>query len=80
LLESKKSKIIKIIDFGASAIISDDKRATLRDVVGSPYYIAPEVLSGTYDHRCDIWSIGVIIYTMLSGRPPFFGNNELEVI
>ena len=48
--------------------------------MGSPYYIAPEVLTSEYDERCDIWSIGCIIYVMLAGRPPFEGRNELEII
>jgi calcium-dependent protein kinase len=80
MIESKKGKIIKLIDFGASAILSLDKNRKLKEVVGSPYYIAPEVLLGSYDERCDIWSIGVILFTMLAGRPPFEGYNELEII
>jgi len=71
MIESKKSKIIKLIDFGASTVLSLNKKEKLKEVVGSPYYIAPEVLMGNYDEKCDNWSIGIIIYTMLAGRPPF---------
>ena len=45
-----------------------------------PYYIAPEILQGRYDHRCDIWSLGVILYILVSGVPPFNGKNPTEIL
>ena len=47
---------------------------------GTAYYIAPEVLNSEYNEKCDIWSIGVILYILLSGRPPFDGNDDKEII
>ena len=44
--------------------------------LGTPYYVSPEVLEGIYDKRCDLWAVGVLTFTLLSGSPPFNGKNE----
>jgi len=49
-------------------------------VLGTAYYIAPEILKGNYDEKCDIWSIGVILYIILSGIPPFNGKNDEDIM
>lgn len=79
LLETKDpDSEIKLIDFGLSTYV--DKHGTARDSVGTPFYVAPEVLSGPYNNKCDVWSIGVITYMMLCGRPPFFGTTDQLIL
>ena len=49
-------------------------------VYGAAYYTAPEVFEDYYDEKVDVWSVGVIMYTMLAGFPPFVGETELEIV
>ena len=69
---------IKIIDFGTAKVFQKEKSEHL--LIGSAYYIAPEVLSRNYSELCDLWSCGVIMYILLTGRPPFNGINEEEIM
>jgi len=65
---------VKVIDFGTSC--SYEKGNKLKKKLGTPYYIAPEVLKRNYDEKCDVWSSGVIMYILLCGYPPFNGPND----
>ncbi|KAI3449306.1 hypothetical protein Pfo_005971 [Paulownia fortunei] len=65
---------MKLIDFGLSDFIRPDER--LNDIVGSAYYVAPEVLHRSYSVEADIWSIGVITYILLCGSRPFWARTE----
>lgn len=65
---------MKVIDFGLSDFIKPDQR--LNDIVGSAYYVAPEVLHRSYSIEADMWSIGVITYILLCGSRPFWARTE----
>jgi calcium-dependent protein kinase len=69
---------IKIIDFGTAKIYEKNKNE--KKVIGSAYYIAPEVLTENYNQMCDLWSCGVILYILLSGRAPFSGKHDSVIL
>ncbi len=69
--------LIKVIDFGTAKLFKKDKME--RTLIGSPYYIAPEVINRHYNEKCDLWSCGVIFYILLSNKLPFNGEDDKEV-
>ncbi|EFN57613.1 hypothetical protein CHLNCDRAFT_30247 [Chlorella variabilis] len=78
LLESKaEDASIKCTDFGLSVFFKPGQK--FKEVVGSAYYVAPEVLKQSYSMEADIWSCGVILYILLSGVPPFWGETEKQI-
>lgn len=79
LLEANKEfDTIKVIDFGTALAFKASQ--TFKDTIGTPYYIAPEVLNHNYGKECDIWSLGVMCYIFLSGIPPFNGGTDSEIM
>ena len=68
---------IKIINFSSAKAFNKDKNET--QLIGSNYYIAPEVIEENYNEKCDIWSAGVILYMLIAKKPPFDGKDK-EVI
>ena len=78
LFEDKSpNSLIKIIDFDISANYLVE---TLNSICGSAYYIAPEVLRGHYTEKVDIWSLGIIFYILITGRPLVDGSNQMEIL
>ena len=69
-----KKLSIKVIDFGMAGWFTADSK--LIQAMGTPYYVAPEVLEHNYNEKCDVWSCGVILHVLLSGRYPFRGKIE----
>ena len=78
LLDNEEYFWIQIIDFGTAKIFVNNQNED--KIVGSPYYIAPEVLNKDYNEKCDTWSVGVILYMFLVGRPPFNGADNEEIV
>ena len=74
ILFDRDMSTVKLIDFGMSKILTDEN-ALMNTKLGTPYYISPEILKGKYDKSCDMWSIGVIAFVLLTGEPPFNGKN-----
>jgi len=73
-----EGNVLKLIDFGLSRKFNDGEPMSTK--AGTPFYVAPEVLTGRYGHRVDLWSAGVIMYILLCGSPPFSGKNQKEVL
>ena len=70
---------VKLIDFGLSNKFDTTHLKRLKTFVGTPLYLPPEVIDGEYDEKCDIWSLGVLLYSLLCGYPPFYGKNKTQL-
>ncbi len=74
-----KNYELKLIDFGCSKMFTTYKR-NFEDTIGTLVYCSPEVLLNNYNEKCDIWSCGIIFYLLLSGKFPYFGKTENDVV
>lgn len=78
LLQGPSSRAtLKMIDFGLARRF--ERGRLMYSLVGTACYVAPQVLQGGYDERCDVWSAGVVLYIMLCGYPPFYGDTDVEI-
>ncbi|KAF6258455.1 kinase-like domain-containing protein [Scenedesmus sp. NREL 46B-D3] len=70
--------VLKVSDFGVSAFHTPGEHFS--EIVGTPFYMAPEVLQRRYGPAADVWSVGVVIYLMIAGCLPFNGNSDRQII
>jgi serine/threonine protein kinase len=84
--QGERKDVVQIVDFGIAKMLSQDGQAGLNltqtgEVFGSPYYMSPEQCKGEkLDNRSDIYSMGCLMYEVLTGKPPLMGENTLEVL
>jgi calcium-dependent protein kinase len=77
--DSQEEVVIKLIDFGFSKKFGQSS-SKMHALVGTPYYIAPEVIKGDYDMKCDVWSCGIILHLLLTGFAPFAGADTEQTL
>ena len=66
---------VRLVDFG----LAKDSVLKMRAYAGTPFFMAPEVLNGSYTHKCDIWSLGCVLYMLCAGKLPYYGTSREEV-
>lgn len=80
MFADEEGSSVKLIDFGLSRKHCTKNEGFMKNQVGTPYYMSPDVIQGKYDRSCDLWSIGVVAYILLTGYPPFNGDTNSDVL
>jgi len=70
--------VVKLIDFGTSRRVNENQE--MHRIVGTTFFMSPEVIEHKYHDKCDVWSVGVILYMLISGGPPFDGKTDQELV
>jgi calcium-dependent protein kinase len=78
LLDGDNESGIKIMNFGTAYLTSTDKKFDKKQ--GSPYFLAPEIVKQKDNNKLDVWSVGIIAYTLLCGIPPFTGKTDKKIL
>lgn len=73
LMNNKETLSLKLIDFDTATMY---KNISFKNMFGTPLYMAPEIVKGKYNEKCDLWSCGMILYILLRGGPPFYGTDD----
>jgi serine/threonine protein kinase len=77
----RHGKLFKLCDFGFAKDVENYTEQLLRTIVGSPLYMAPQLLEKSkYTTKCDIWSLGVIWYEMVAGKTPWSGKSDVLLL
>jgi calcium-dependent protein kinase len=76
--DEKDGKHLRLIDFGFSAEWNPNTSRNMKKCLGTLSYVAPEVLQGSYTSQCDMWSLGVVAFALLSGGMPFYGSDSAQ--
>ncbi len=79
IFHNQTDNLLKVIDFGLSKYFLKTNNNTMNSVVGTIFYMAPEVFMGDYNEKCDVWSAGVILYILLCGKAPFMGKSANQI-
>lgn len=77
MFKQKNGHDLKLIDFGLSQFFG--KKTKMKTVCGSPYYLAPEILNQKYTSKCDVWSLGIMLFELLTGLLPFYSENNNDL-